>query len=56
LCAYHWDRGGGPVAVTPEGADAAAALDALGLPAADGAGGDVGAATVAGDDTVPRAR
>jgi HAD superfamily hydrolase (TIGR01457 family) len=56
LCAQHWDHGTGPVTVAAEGADAAAALDALGLPAADGAGGGVGAATVAGVDTVSRAR
>ena len=51
LCVRHWDTGGGPPRVRAHGADAAAALRALGLVAA--AGGS-GSDTVAGADAVPR--
>lgn len=51
LCVRHWDTGGGPPRVRPEGDDAAAALRALGLTAAPGR---TASATVAGAETVPR--
>jgi len=38
LCHVHWGRGGGPIGVVADGADAAAALTALGLPSATVAG------------------
>jgi hypothetical protein len=49
LCVRHWDTGGGPPRVRPDGDDAAAALRALGLAAPDD-----GSATVAGANTDPR--
>ncbi len=51
LCVRHWDTGGGPPRVRPEGDDAAAALRALGLIAAPGR---TASATVAGAETDPR--
>jgi HAD superfamily hydrolase (TIGR01457 family) len=51
LCVRHWDTGGGPPRVRAHGADAAAALRALGLV---GATGGSGSDTVARADAVPR--
>jgi HAD superfamily hydrolase (TIGR01457 family) len=51
LCVRHWDTGGGPPHVRADGADAAAALRALGLTSAPGG---TTSATVAGAETDPR--
>ncbi len=58
LCAHHWDHGGGPARVTPDGADAATALRSLGLVAVSGRNDPSGreATTVADVETVPGAQ